>query len=1129
MKGLIFYLDAIMALILALVIISGIGIYYSIEPELKYKTVHAEAEDVMQLLSQKVNATELGISENYTDKSFLEVIGTLWLNGNHTEATQVAADVLDEFDRRCVELSFEGEVIYNRTGCDEAWKNVAVANRVASGYTPGKKPDGYMTRVILNREKKITSDYTYFGGYIGDGNVTKNMALRFIDKALEAKMEIDAGSNFTLYINGNYSGTYVPSETNMSSNTFIICNETNPNYCDYFQENNTIKFLFTGNRSYIGGGYLVVKYNITEFQEDLPPDKYEFPGIEGVINIYSSFYIPGTLQQISAFLHYTSNYTIFLNIGNVTVYTGSSPEDVDINITINNSEMNNSLSSGGVSYSDLSNKTIPLRLGVQNVSYITIGYDAADVFSVTDLSGSMSGSKMTNAKQANYALVDIILNYTPNRVGLVGYEDLARDSDFHHLTNESQPLKNLVNYTWDADGRTCICCGINKAVENFFSLPVTGENKLVAYFQFENNLTDMSGNGNDGTAYGNPTYVGGINGSAVDLDGNDYIGVSDTPELSGGTGKNLTVAAWIRANSLGGTPTNPVPVVMKYRNSWNKDWGLGIANNKVYFGAERSGNGWDDTGLVGDTDLNVLQWHHVAFTLEGRDVKIYLDGKLNGSVTLGFDTPDTSDNVEIGRDDDKGDYFDGRIDEVRIYEEVFNITEIQGLAEQNPSCGNNLTEIGEVCDGDFKLCESGGNNGMQSCNDQCAFDACNTTGECGDGIWNAGEECDDGNTNNSDSCSATCEREKEWYRSMIMMSDGEANVECTPYNICSWWDNACKQRAKDDAVQAACDAYNNYGIEVYAVGFGSDVDETTLRNIADCGHGEYYYSNVTELEEIYKLIAAQILNASYKAQTVEVHEGDYGNITLYPDSFINFTYIPSMEQPEYGEISIKVEGSKFGGSVESPKNGTFVVPNGTRILDAKITSYSSEYWTDRALIDNGTDWEYIYRLWDYIIEYKNLGDPYVVYIPIEKISEGLNNVSIDTGGTEENTTGGSPDSRIIYTLAVNILSDYGGIFNKTEGCKKELYYDLDLDGTQDGSMNIIVGNESDPYDPSVDAIDNALMKLLDKLNFYDDTGTDDGSSGNPIDVYPGELSFDTIPIGGIPWLWGPGIFTLKVW
>lgn len=846
----IFYLDAIMALLLALVVVSGIGIYYSIEPELQYKTIHAEAEDMMQLLSQKVDADELGLPENYSDKSYLEVIGTLWLNGNETEARNVAADLLDGFDRRCVELSFEGDVIYNRTGCSEEGRSVAVANRVASGYTPGKKPEGYMTRIILNKEKVITSDYIYFGGYEGDGNVTKKMSLPFIDTALEARMELNAGSNFTLYVNGNYAGDYSPGDVNMSSDTFYLCNETEPDYCDLFQENNTIDFIFSSNNArYVGGGYIVVRYNTTEMKEAEPVQKYDFPGIEGVINLYTSFYIPGTLQKMDAFLHYTSNWTVFMNIGNATVYTGSTPEDVDQNVTINDTEISSALSAQGFSYADLSNKTVPLRLGIQNVSYVMKDFD---IFSVSSVAGStnkcivpsdpsdydcMDGgdyfhTKITVIKRSNKDFIDIILSVNVSRIGLVAYQSNTVEEYCHNLSTDNSSLKGKVD-EWSPNAAACLCCGINSAVDKILD---------------------------------------------------------------------------------------------------------------------------------------------------------------------------------------------------------------------------------------------------QSYEDKQKF--------------------------------------------MVVMADAKTTTKCDQQGTGS---------ATEDAIQAACDAWNNHGIKVYTIAYGPDADNDTLMSMADCGHGEYYFSNLTQIEEIYKLVAIQILNASYQAQTVKYYEGYYGNITLYPDSYINFTYTPAMEQPDYGEIEIKVEGPRFGGVVESPKNGTFFVPNGTRVLDARITSYSSQYWTDRALIDNGTDMEYIYRLWDYVLDYKEMGDPYEVYIPVEMISTGLNNVSIDTGGKADNTTGGSPDNRVIYTLAVDILSEYSGVFSKTQGFSKEFYYDLDLDGNQDGYIEMVVGNGSDPWDPDIDAIDNAMVKIMDKLNFYEDTGADDGSATNPIDVYPRELSFDTVPIGGIPWLWGPSIFTLKVW
>ena len=903
MKGLIFYLDAVLALVLALSIIAGVGIYYTIEPEMEYRTVQSEAEDTMQLMSQRVNISELGLPENYTNKTYLETIGTLWVNGNHTKATEVARHALENFTKRCVELTFDGETVYkNKPECDESGESVAAASRLVSGYTSERKPEGYMARVLLNKMNRIASAYAYFGGYVGDGNITRLMNLTSVINIIDAEMELDAGSDFELYVNGNYSGTYYPTEANMSSDFFVICNETQPTYCNNFRENNTIEFRFLGNKSYIGGGYLRVRYNTSDFSTENISEKYYFPGIEGIINLYSSFYVPGVLQGIDAFLHYKSNYTVFFNIGNATIYNGSTPEGVDINITISSSEIENLLSQAGLTLANLSKKTVPIRFGMQNVSYIVIGQKEADVFSVTDISGSMNDcnvpsnssiydcgtgwhceggscsngpwwccwfgccdwsstrcsqcggtwvannyyrTKINVAKESNHVFIDTVLNTTGNRVGLVAYSTSVDSSDCHDLSDDNVSLKSKVN-SWSAGGSTCICCGINDAVDRL-------------------------------------------------------------------------------------------------------------------------------------------------------------------------------------------------------------------LAQSN----------------------------------------------------------------------------EDKFMSMVVMSDGEANVECDRQGYTpDLNNNGQADDAGDDAIQAACDAWNNHGIKVYAIGFGSDVDETTMQDIADCGHGEYYYSNVSELSDVYQMIAKQIINASYVAQRVEVHAGEYENITLYPDSYLHFNFTPETEEPEYGEISITVESPRFGGIIESPKNGSFTVPNGTRVLDAKVTSYSSDYWTDRLLVYNGT-WKYVYKLWDYVSDYKNLGDPYVIYIPLEYLHIGENQVSVDTGASEENTTGGSPDSRVIYKLAVNILTDYGGLFNKSEGSNRTVYYDMDLDGTPDGQTNLVIGNASDPWDPQDDALDNAMMKLLDKLNFYNDTDSagewTDGEQTNPIDVYPGELSFDTVPVGGIPWLWGPSIFTLKVW
>ncbi|MEM3113424.1 MAG: DUF4215 domain-containing protein, partial [Candidatus Pacearchaeota archaeon] len=91
---------------------------------------------------------------------------------------------------------------------------------------------------------------------------------------------------------------------------------------------------------------------------------------------------------------------------------------------------------------------------------------------------------------------------------------------------------------------------------------------------------------------------------------------------------------------------------------------------------------------------------------------------------------------------------------------IDNFTLIKLIAPAPSVCGNNITESGEICDGNSQSCLINNYTGTQTCNSQCnGFNTCVTTQYCGDGIINGPETCDDGNTNNGDGCSSTCQHE----------------------------------------------------------------------------------------------------------------------------------------------------------------------------------------------------------------------------------------------------------------------------------------------------------------------------------------------------------------------------------
>jgi hypothetical protein len=68
---------------------------------------------------------------------------------------------------------------------------------------------------------------------------------------------------------------------------------------------------------------------------------------------------------------------------------------------------------------------------------------------------------------------------------------------------------------------------------------------LVAYYPFNGNANDESGNGNHGSPVGGATWTTGVLGGAVHLNGAGYINVPDSPslDLPGGRG---TISAFIK-------------------------------------------------------------------------------------------------------------------------------------------------------------------------------------------------------------------------------------------------------------------------------------------------------------------------------------------------------------------------------------------------------------------------------------------------------------------------------------------------------------------------------------------------------------------------------------------------------
>jgi hypothetical protein len=203
-----------------------------------------------------------------------------------------------------------------------------------------------------------------------------------------------------------------------------------------------------------------------------------------------------------------------------------------------------------------------------------------------------------------------------------------------------------------------------------------GTDGLVAYYALDNDANDASGNGLDGALMGDPNFVEGIAGMAMDLDGvDDYIDCGNDPVIDAIS--EISVSAWLNIRSIN---TAWQAAVAKGENAWR----LSNVNMdpRFHFGV----TWWNQPEVYsvdGVTEVGFDEWHHVTGTYDGADVKIYLDGALDASAPTTVPIGISTTNLFIGLNPESdGTFWDGLIDEVMIYQRALSEEEVLYLASK---------------------------------------------------------------------------------------------------------------------------------------------------------------------------------------------------------------------------------------------------------------------------------------------------------------------------------------------------------------------------------------------------------------------------------------------------------------
>ncbi len=193
---------------------------------------------------------------------------------------------------------------------------------------------------------------------------------------------------------------------------------------------------------------------------------------------------------------------------------------------------------------------------------------------------------------------------------------------------------------------------------------------LIAHWKFDESsgsvAHDISGNGNNGTLKGDPQWVTGKIGGAIQLDGiGDYVDIGSVG-ISGMDQR--TMAGWAKASTTDIPPWTSVFGFVPDGDTDGTYYDIEVddAGNYIIFVG-----GWGAIFTPVDT-----QWHHFAVTYTGEGGSWFLDGRLVDSIDGDVGT---IDRVIIGTRSSTSNYFPGLIDDVRIYNTVLTLTEIKKL------------------------------------------------------------------------------------------------------------------------------------------------------------------------------------------------------------------------------------------------------------------------------------------------------------------------------------------------------------------------------------------------------------------------------------------------------------------
>lgn len=212
--------------------------------------------------------------------------------------------------------------------------------------------------------------------------------------------------------------------------------------------------------------------------------------------------------------------------------------------------------------------------------------------------------------------------------------------------------------------------------------------KLVAYYPFDGNAKDMSGNGNDGTVSGatlTTDRFGNAN-SAYSFDGvNDYIKVADAPSLRIGNSSSpgFTISVWI---NISGFQSRSCVLSKRYDtyNAPYNSYQIGVSSEYLNYGTTPYWEASSYHGIIkGTHHPDKDKWVHLVELYDGDSLYLFVNTKLEcksaASGSVGYNSMD----LLIGSAALlPSQYMMGKIDDLRIYDKALSSSDRDKLYQE---------------------------------------------------------------------------------------------------------------------------------------------------------------------------------------------------------------------------------------------------------------------------------------------------------------------------------------------------------------------------------------------------------------------------------------------------------------